>query len=110
VALTWLACNYLDVLLAQHKGRGLSPAQENHLDQLRDRAQRQHLLAVKTLATVRTLLPSRGRGRVPDEAGTGFTDTTEKRRGRRERGRRDRRRGDVPDALLDRLRSAVSDN
>ena len=57
VALTWLACNYFDVVLAQHRGRGLSAAQEDHLQRLQDRAQRQHLQAVKALATVRKLVP-----------------------------------------------------
>ncbi|MCE9530578.1 MAG: hypothetical protein K8T89_05530 [Planctomycetes bacterium] len=58
VAMTWLRSNYLDVHLAQNRQRGLSVGQAAHLHRLQDLAQRQHMRALKTLATVRRLLPA----------------------------------------------------
>lgn len=68
VALTWLAASYFDVILAQHRGRGLTAAQEDHLQRLQERAQRQHLQAVKALATIRKLVPG-GAGPPPRSGG-----------------------------------------
>jgi hypothetical protein len=58
VAACWIQTHYADAVAGQAKGRDLTPAQLDHLIRRQERAQRSYLAAIRSLATVRKLLPT----------------------------------------------------
>jgi hypothetical protein len=58
IVLCWLDTMHADTLLAQRHNSGMTFAQADYYGRRAERAQRQYLRAIKTLATVRRLRPS----------------------------------------------------